>query len=76
MTDRALDFDDIQGNVLAGFNTDIQELIGLTVPQGADFRQAGQWLAALAPAVTVVSEVRANQPSAAQRRPTRSVDPG
>jgi Dyp-type peroxidase family len=69
MTDRALELDDIQGNILAGFNTDIQELIGLTVPQGVDFRHAGQWLAALAPTVTVASEVRAN------REPMKSAPP-
>jgi Dyp-type peroxidase family len=62
MTDRALDFDEIQGNVLAGFNTDIQMLIALTVRQPADFPAAAKWLAQLAPSVTVVSEVRANRP--------------
>jgi hypothetical protein len=35
MTDRALELNDIQGNVLGGFNTDIQVLLALTVPQPA-----------------------------------------
>jgi deferrochelatase/peroxidase EfeB len=61
MTDRALEFDDIQGNVLGGFNTDVQVLLALTVPQSADFPGAAKWLAAQAASVTVVSEVRANR---------------
>jgi len=62
MTDRTLDLDDIQGNVLAGFNTDFQVLLALTVPQAADFPRAATWLAAQANSVTVVSEVRAKRP--------------
>jgi deferrochelatase/peroxidase EfeB len=61
MTDRALELDDIQGNVLGGFNTDIQELLCLTVRQPVDFPRAAQWLGALSASVTVVSEVRANR---------------
>lgn len=61
MTDRALDLSDIQGAVIAGFNTDIQVLMALHVPQVTDFPRAAAWLAAQAPALTVVSEVRANR---------------
>ena len=59
--DRALELDEIQGNVLAGFNTDIQMLVALTVSQPADFPAAASWLAQLAPSVTVASEVQAGR---------------
>jgi Dyp-type peroxidase family len=61
MPDRVLDLDDIQGNVLGGFNTDVQVLIALTVMTEDKFRQAILWVASLAPTVTVVSEVRAQR---------------
>ena len=64
MTDRALELDDIQGNILAGFNTDFQMLLALTVPEPAeptDFRRAAKWLVEQAQSVTVVSEVRAQR---------------
>lgn len=61
MTDRALELDDIQGNILAGFHTDIQALLGLTVQRAEDFPTAAKWLANLAPAVTVDSEVQATR---------------
>lgn len=57
MTDRPLDLDDIQGNVLGGFNTDVQVAAALTVPRPADFGPPAAWLAGLAPAITVASEV-------------------
>jgi Dyp-type peroxidase family len=58
MSDRALELDDIQGNVLAGFNTDIQILVGLTVVDNAGFPAAARWLATQAPAVSTVADVR------------------
>lgn len=61
MTDRVLDIDDIQGNVLGGFNTDIQELVVLTVVDAADFQRAAAWAASLSSAVTTVSQVRAQR---------------
>jgi Dyp-type peroxidase family len=61
MTDRVLELNDIQGNVLGGFNADVQVLVALTVPRAEDFRSAARWLAAQAGAVTVASEVRANR---------------
>jgi Dyp-type peroxidase family len=61
MTDRAPDFDDIQGNVFGGFNTDIQVFLGLTVSSPDGFGRAADWLAELAQSVTVVSEVRAHR---------------
>jgi len=62
MSARALELDDIQGNVLGGFNTDVQTMLGLTVAQPQRFRDAAQWLASQADSVTVVSEVRASRP--------------
>jgi Dyp-type peroxidase family len=67
--ERELQLDDIQGNILAGFNTDFQELVGLTVSQTRDFLLAAKWLAAQADALTVVSEIRA------QRSAMRSLQP-
>lgn len=57
MTDRPLQLDDIQGNVLGGFNTDYQALIALTVRDPVDFPRAAKWLSDQAPSVTVASEV-------------------
>lgn len=61
MSDRALELNDIQGNVVVGFNTDVQILVGLTVTEASRFPAAATWLASLAPSVTVVSEVRARR---------------
>lgn len=52
-----LDFDDIQGNILAGFNTDFQVLVAFTF-RGNDWQPVCQWLASLAPDVTSVTQVR------------------
>jgi len=68
--DRDLQFDDIQGNILAGFNTDIQELVGLTVATPSDFLLAAKWLAGQADSLTVVSEVRAQRASMQSLRTT------
>jgi hypothetical protein len=60
MSDRVLDIDDIQGNILGGFNTDIQELAALTVADAADFQRAAAWVATLSSAVTTVSQSARN----------------
>lgn len=53
-----LDWDDIQGNVLAGFNKDHQTLIGFKFGAGAaGVAQAKQFLVALAPKITSLHEV-------------------
>jgi len=52
-----LELDDIQGNILAGFNTDFQVIAGLCVKSGADPKQVSQWLAQRAPEITTVNEI-------------------
>ena len=59
--DRELQLDDIQGNILSGFNTDVQELVGLTVATESDFHRAAKWLATQADFLTVVADVRAQR---------------
>lgn len=61
MTERPLDLEDIQGNILGGFNTDIQVLLALTLPESADYSRAATWLAVQADSLTVASEVRAHR---------------
>jgi Dyp-type peroxidase family len=52
----ALDLNDIQGNILAGFNKDFAAFIGIQFPTA----QAGRaWLAALTPQIATVAEVSA-----------------
>ena len=60
MNDRALELDDIQGNILGGFNTDIQEHIFLKADADKHALVAA-WLASIADQVTVASEVRAKR---------------
>lgn len=60
MNSTQLDLADIQGNVLAGFNTDVEVLIGLALEDG-DVVPAGAWLASLGPRVTTVEEVNAQR---------------
>ncbi len=60
MSDRALDLDDIQGNILGGFNTDIQTLLFFSVAAN-EMTTAVNWLASLADQITVVSEVSAGR---------------
>ncbi|MBR1283206.1 Dyp-type peroxidase [Bradyrhizobium sp. AUGA SZCCT0177] len=52
-----LDLREIQGNVLAGFNTNMQVLIGLSVDAGRA-SDAAAWLAGLAPSVTSMADIR------------------
>jgi Dyp-type peroxidase family len=73
MTDRKLDLDDIQGNILAGFNTDVQALIALTAPEQQSLPQAAKWLADQAASVTVVSDVRAQRDSMKSGKPDASL---
>ncbi|KGS83868.1 Dyp-type peroxidase family protein [Burkholderia pseudomallei MSHR7500] len=57
MSDRTLDVEDIQGDILGGFNTDIQEFLGFAIagPDGAG--KVATWLATLAPQVSSVAQV-------------------
>jgi Dyp-type peroxidase family len=61
MTDRPLELDDIQGDILGGFNTDIQSLVGFTARDADGPAKAAQWLAGLSPEVTSVAQVRAQR---------------
>jgi Dyp-type peroxidase family len=58
-----LELDDIQGNILAGFNTNFQVLVGLAYQEGADWQGIAQWLADRASDVTTVTEVRSQRES-------------
>ena len=58
MSDPVLELDDIQGNIVAGFNTDVQVFVALTLAVGADAVAAARWVGGLSEAVTTVSEVR------------------
>lgn len=61
MSDRPLDLDDIQGDVLGGFNTDVQVLIGLTLKDQKQPEKCVAWLSSLSSEVTSVSQVRAGR---------------
>ncbi|SXF12082.1 Dyp-type peroxidase family [Klebsiella variicola] len=56
MSNRVLDLHDIQGNILGGFNTDIQVLLFFSVPDER-IPYASAWLATLADEVTTVTDV-------------------
>jgi Dyp-type peroxidase family len=58
-----LDLADIQGNVLAGFNTDIQVLLGFTASEIASLTHAADWAASLAGEITTVADIRATRVS-------------
>ncbi|QIL38336.1 Dyp-type peroxidase [Pedobacter sp. HDW13] len=60
--------DDIQGNILAGFNTNFQVFAGLTNNTEDAWQEIAFWLAARAPELTSVNQVRE------QRRPIRDMD--
>jgi Dyp-type peroxidase family len=55
---RPLAFDDIQGDILGGFNTDVQILLGFGATREDARAAAIDWLATLALALTSVAEVR------------------
>ncbi len=59
--DRALELDDIQGDILGGFNTDIQALVGFTAQDGDGARRAAAWLAGLSSEVSSVTRVTAER---------------
>lgn len=68
MSTKPLELDDIQGNVLAGFNTNVEVFVGLT----ADPDKSGQvakWLAEIAPRITSVATVKRDRE--AQKAPLR-----
>lgn len=52
-----LQLGDIQGNILAGFNTNVEVFVGLTADPSQP-RRVARWLAELAPRLTSVSTVR------------------
>lgn len=56
-----LELDDIQGNVLAGFNTNFQVFAGLSQQEGSNWEDVASWLADRANEVTTVSEVRSQR---------------
>lgn len=58
MTDRALDLSDIQGNVLGGFNTNVQILVALGASDVGSLLEAAQWVAGLAESLTTAADVR------------------
>lgn len=58
MTGRPLELDEIQGNVLAGFNTDVQEFVALALDPEASLEPAVAWLSSLADEVTSGSHIR------------------
>jgi len=66
MSERPLELDDIQGNILAGFNTNVQVFHALTVVSADAFPEACRWLAEQAGAITTVAEVRAARGSMKQ----------
>jgi Dyp-type peroxidase family len=56
-----LELDDIQGNILAGFNTNFQVFVGLAHQEGTDWQGVAQWLTDRASDVTTVAEVRSQR---------------
>ncbi|MER8849320.1 Dyp-type peroxidase [Mesorhizobium australicum] len=52
-----LEFNEIQGNILGGFNTNVEVLIGLTADRSRT-SDAARWLVDLAPDVTSVADVQ------------------
>lgn len=62
-----LELDDIQGNILAGFNTYFEVFVGLARQEGADWQGVAQWLADRASDVTTVTDVRS------QREPIKEI---
>ncbi len=57
----ALDLNDIQGNILAGFNTDFQVFVAFTMENGVGRDRVAPWLRTLADATTTVAEVRSQR---------------
>ena len=59
--DMSLELSDIQGNIIAGFNTDVEILLGLGASDVSRLPDAARWIAGLADAVTSVSDVRSSR---------------
>jgi Dyp-type peroxidase family len=58
-----LELNDIQGNILAGFNTNFQVLVGLAHQEGSDWQNVARWLADRASDITTVAEIRSQRSS-------------
>ncbi|MDP9423739.1 MAG: Dyp-type peroxidase, partial [Pseudomonadota bacterium] len=58
MSGRPIELDEIQGNILAGFNTEVQIFAGLALDAAADTNAATAWLSSLAPKVTSAADIR------------------
>lgn len=69
MTNRALELEDIQGNILGGFNTEYQVFIALTAASEAGLRDAANWAASLADEVATVADVRRDRDKMKQASP-------
>jgi Dyp-type peroxidase family len=69
MTDRSLELDDIQGNIIGGFNTDYQVFIAFTAASEAGLADAAIWSAGLANEVTTVADVRRDRDRMKQAPP-------
>ncbi len=69
MTDRALELADIQGNVLGGFNTEIQVFLAFTALSSEVVMKAAQWVAGLADSVTTAADVSAQRGLMRQANP-------
>ncbi|MGO7133447.1 Dyp-type peroxidase [Rhizobium leguminosarum] len=54
-----LDIDEIQGNILAGFNKDFQAFLFLAIPQQADFALVRAWIAKSVERLAFLDEVAA-----------------
>ncbi|HEU0134269.1 MAG TPA: hypothetical protein VFR28_05560 [Allosphingosinicella sp.] len=57
----ALQLDDIQGNVLAGFNTCFEVFVALTAPPDVDWAPVAGWVASLSDQVASVAQVKAER---------------
>jgi Dyp-type peroxidase family len=57
-----INFDNIQGNIVAGFNTDYQEFLALKRKENADIQVVGDWLASLADQITSTKRVKDERP--------------
>src|SRR4051794_18762174 len=70
-----LALDDIQGNIVGGFNKDLQTLLFLKIgEQARDIADCKRWLAALAPFIATAEEVLAFNDLFKRIRRRRNVD--
>lgn len=68
-----METNDIQGNVVAGFNTRFQLFVALAFRPNADRFKASQWIGSLSPRLTTVDDVRVSRE--AMKDPTRGLEP-